>query len=81
MTTQANDYTADQLDAIWVAYQTQGAALCPYCESMLELELAQHPVETGSGDDAPIVNVTCTGCGRKGTNDPGERNTSDQNPV
>lgn len=79
MMTGQNDYTADQLDAIWVAYQTQGGALCPYCEAVLELELASDPVATGG--DAPIISVTCTGCGRRGSNDPGERNASEQNPV
>lgn len=78
-TTEHEDYSADQLDAIWVAYQTQGGALCPYCEGVLTLELTSDPV--ADGEEAPIITVTCSSCGRHGTNDPGERNSSEQNPV
>lgn len=77
---QQNDYTPDELDAIWVSYQTENGAACPYCESMLEFDLTQDALETG-GDSPPIVTIQCPGCGRQGLNNPGERNDSEQNPT
>ena len=44
---QHEDYTADQMDAIWVAYQTQGSALCPYCDNILALKLRVTRQKTG----------------------------------
>ncbi len=76
---QHEDYTADQMDAIWVTYQTQGGALCPYCDGVLELELESDPAENGGHD--PLISVDCSSCGRHGTNDPAERNHSEQDPV
>ncbi len=76
---QHEDYTADQMDAIWVAYQTQGRALCPYCDNILALKLESDPAENGGHD--PLISVDCTGCGRHGTNDPAKRNHSEQDPV
>lgn len=78
MSSAAEDYTADQLDALWVSYQTQGGALCPYCEHPLTLTLAEDSAATGT---EPVITVDCPGCGRHGTNDPSERNSSEQNPV
>ena len=76
---QHEDYTADEMDAIWVAYQTQDEATCPYCGSVLELKLERDPAESGGGD--PLISVDCPGCGRHGTNDPAERNDSEQDPI
>ena len=76
-----NDYTPDELDAIWVSYQTENAASCPYCGSTLDLELTQDSLEAGDGSTHPIVTVSCPGCKRQGANHPGDRNDSEQNPT
>lgn len=76
---QADDYTADELDALWVSYQTQNVAFCPYCESVLLFDLTDDPED--SSETLPLVTVTCTGCGRKGSNEPSKRNDSEQNPT
>ena len=78
MTKQASDYTDDELDATWVTYQTQGTSACPRCGAVVAFELADDSVK---GAAAPIVTVSCAGCGRRGVFDPGERNTSEQDPV
>jgi hypothetical protein len=69
-------YTADELDAIWVGYQTQNVALCPYCSSSLELELDQDPEAR-----EPIISVSCPGCGRNAKNALKDRNDAEQNPT
>jgi Zn ribbon nucleic-acid-binding protein len=74
--TLAMTYTADELDAIWVEYQTQNVALCPYCNSTLELELAQ---DSEAGE--PVISVSCPGCGRNAKNAPKDRNDSEQNSI
>ena len=56
MSSVTEDYTADQLDALWVSYQTQGGALCPYCEHPLTLTLAEDSETTG---EAPVITVDC----------------------
>lgn len=78
MTQQASDYTADELDATWVTYQTQGTSACPRCGAVLAFELAD---DSEKGAATPVVTVSCAGCGRRGVFDPGERNTSEQDPV
>lgn len=78
MTLPPGDYTADQLDAIWVSYQTQGSAPCPRCGAELSLDLES---DSAKSHAAPTVSVSCTGCGRQDVFTPGDRNDSEQNPT
>lgn len=72
------DYTADELDAIWVTYQTQGTAACPKCGATLSFDLA---TDTNEGSHSPTVSVSCAGCGHQGEFAPSARNDSEQDPI
>lgn len=55
----AGRFTQEELEAIWLQYQRDGAAACPYDGAELVLEVA---------DDAPRpeVRVHCPSGGRRG---------------
>lgn len=70
MALPASDYTADELHAIWVTYQTQSTAACPRCGAVLAFELVSDSV-------ASTMSVSCPGCGRRGLTNLVERNASE----
>ncbi|HEX7021940.1 MAG TPA: hypothetical protein VF171_03715 [Trueperaceae bacterium] len=60
------DYSQDEMDHIWVEYQRQGRAECPYDGAELEFQA----MGDADGDEFPEISVHCPSCGRTATGQP-----------
>lgn len=69
-----NDYSQDELVAIWEAFQRQSEEpTCPACGGRVHVELSRDPAE-GESKEAEIY-VECSNCGRHATDTPGAHDT------
>ncbi len=65
MTDRTKAFTTDEMYAVWVTYNTQGAAFCPVCGKALDIE-AERPVNVAEDGTALNMRVRCPSCGRTG---------------
>lgn len=62
-------YSADEMLAIWTAFQQTQGARCPVCDGAVEVALSGDPAQQGV--DEPAIHAVCSRCGREGEDRPG----------
>ena len=68
--TQASErYSADEMLAIWTAYQGTQEARCPVCDGAVEVALSGDPAQEGV--EEAEIHAVCSQCGREGKDRPG----------
>lgn len=66
----ATTYNSEELEAVWQAFQMGQEPTCPVCSAPVTVELSEDAAER----DVAVaeIYVSCTDCGRKGRDNPGE---------
>ena len=65
ITDRTKAFTASEMYAVWVTYNTEGAVFCPVCGTALNIE-AEQPVDVSKDGTAFNIRVRCLSCGRTG---------------
>lgn len=68
--TNAAPYTSEELEAIWQTFQGGQEPTCPVCSAPVTVELSEDAAERNV--EVAEIHVSCTNCGRRGRDKPGE---------
>lgn len=70
MSSTSEDYTSEELQAMWQSFQQNRQPMCPVCDAPVKVELSEDAADASVA--VAEIQASCTNCGRSGRDKPGE---------